>query len=151
MSLYGLKSSGAAWKSQLSHKISYLVIVSSFVNRYVWMRKATKPDIFKYWIFLINTDYIIKNFRESHAIMEVLSKVYGLKSIMRLNRITMSQRGTLMKILSSFISWLQFKFMVYSLGGNKINNLWTQLLLSWMKMVWILMVGPTWWQSMVIS
>ena len=46
----------------------------------MWINKAIKTNVYKYWEHvLIFTDDIISIYHESHAILEVMSKVYDLK------------------------------------------------------------------------
>jgi hypothetical protein len=51
--LYGLKSSGAAWRAHLAGTLQSLGFISSLADPDVWYREATKPDGFQYYEYLL--------------------------------------------------------------------------------------------------
>ncbi|MGH7954980.1 MAG: reverse transcriptase domain-containing protein [Gloeomargaritales cyanobacterium] len=51
--LYGLKSSGAAWRAHIAQTLRDMGYMPSFADPDVWMRKCTKPDGFKYYEYLL--------------------------------------------------------------------------------------------------
>ena len=78
--LYGLKSSGAAWRSHLAQTMLDLNFKSCLADPDVWMRAATKPDGFKYYEYiLIYVDDILAISHAPEAIMKTISGLYRLK------------------------------------------------------------------------
>jgi len=53
MALYGLKSSGAAFRSLLAETLHNIGYVPSKADPDVWMRKATKPNGFEYYEYML--------------------------------------------------------------------------------------------------
>ena len=51
--LYGLKSSGAAFRSFLAETLHDLNYIPSYADPDVWMRPAIKPDGFQYWEYVM--------------------------------------------------------------------------------------------------
>jgi len=51
--LYGLKSSGAAWRSHLANTLQHLGFTSSLADPDVWYRSAVKPDGFTYYEYVL--------------------------------------------------------------------------------------------------
>jgi hypothetical protein len=78
--LYGLKSSGAAWRAHLAQTMCDLGFKPCEADPDVWMREATKPDGFKYWEYvLIYVDDILAVSHDPESIMKNLSALYRLK------------------------------------------------------------------------
>ena len=51
--LYGLKSSGAAWRQMLSQTLRDLCYVSSKSDPGVWLKAETKPDCNEYYAYVL--------------------------------------------------------------------------------------------------
>ena len=51
--LYGLKSSGAAFRSLLAETLADLGYTPSYADPDVWMKPAVKPNGFKYWEYIL--------------------------------------------------------------------------------------------------
>ena len=51
--LYGLKSSGAAFRAFLAETLASLKYTPSFADPDVWMRPAIKSDGFRYWEYVL--------------------------------------------------------------------------------------------------
>jgi hypothetical protein len=51
--LYGLKSSGAAWRAHLAGTLKSLGFTSSLADPDVWYRAASKPDGFEYYEYVL--------------------------------------------------------------------------------------------------
>ena len=78
--LYGLKSSGAAWRAHLAQSMTDLDYSPCQADADVWMRPMTKPDGFEYWEYvLIYVDDIMVISHEPEKLMESLSALYRLK------------------------------------------------------------------------
>lgn len=73
--LYGLKSSGAAFRSFLADTIYELGFIPSKADPDVWMRPAIKEDGFKYWEYLLI--YVDDCLCVSHAPEKVLKRIQG--------------------------------------------------------------------------
>ena len=57
--LYGLRSSGKAWRDHMAATLRDFGYVSCKADPDVWMKPKTKPDGFKYWSYvLVYTDDI---------------------------------------------------------------------------------------------
>ena len=79
--LYGLKSSGAAWRAHLAQSMHDLDFVPSKGDPDVWMRPATKPDGYKYYEYiLIYVDDILCLSHQADKIMDTIGKLYRLKT-----------------------------------------------------------------------
>ena len=77
---YGLKSSGARWHDHISATLREAGFFASKADPDVWMRKATKPDGFEYWEYvLIYVDDILAVSGNPKAIMDFLAAKYTLK------------------------------------------------------------------------
>ena len=73
--LYGLKSSGAAWRADLAAKLCDMKFTSLQANPDVWIRSAgTHCDM-----VLVYVNYILVFTKEPKAIMNELGKLYELK------------------------------------------------------------------------
>jgi hypothetical protein len=51
--LYGLKSSGAAFRAHLTETLDAMGYKPSYADPDVWLRKAVKPDGFKYYEYIL--------------------------------------------------------------------------------------------------
>jgi hypothetical protein len=78
--LYGLKTSGAAWRAHISGNMRELGFEPSDADPDVWMRAATKLDGFKYYEYvLIYVDDILALGEHPEKVMISLSDIYRLK------------------------------------------------------------------------
>jgi hypothetical protein len=70
--LYGLRSSGKAWRDHMASTLCETGYSSCKANPDVWVRiKMMKPDGFKYWSYiLVYTDDLLVVDHESQVIME---------------------------------------------------------------------------------
>ena len=78
--LYGLKSSGAAWRSHLSKSIAEMGFTSSRGDPDLYFRAANKPDgtpIYEY--ILVYVDDILAISHDTAPIMDDFAKLYRLK------------------------------------------------------------------------
>jgi hypothetical protein len=78
--LYGLKSSGAAWRAHLAETLNLLGFTSSLADADVWMRPAVKPSGEHYYEYvLVYVDDILAISAAPQITMDALSKLYRLK------------------------------------------------------------------------
>jgi hypothetical protein len=78
--LYGLKSSGAAWRSHLTGTLHSLGFTSSLADPDVWYRAATKPDGFQYYEYLfVYVDDMLVISHDPVTIMKTMEEFYRLK------------------------------------------------------------------------
>jgi hypothetical protein len=78
--LYGLRSSGKAWRDHMASTLRDGGYVSCKADPDVWMRPKTKPDGFKYWSYiLVYTDDILIVDHEPKLVMDYLASCYTLK------------------------------------------------------------------------
>eukprot|EP00978_Attheya_sp_CCMP212_P010976 scaffold26772_cov27-Attheya_sp.AAC.1 len=80
--LYGLKTSGAAWKAHISGNMRELGFEPSDADPDVWMRAATKLDGFKYYehvLIYVNDILALGEHPEKVMISLSLSEIYRLK------------------------------------------------------------------------
>jgi hypothetical protein len=78
--LYGLKSSGAAWRAHFAQSLHDLGYTPSLADPDVWFRAETKPDGFAYYAYiLVYVDDILVVSHEPKTTMEALSKLFRLK------------------------------------------------------------------------
>lgn len=78
--LYGLKSSGAAWRAHLAQAMHDLDFRPCEADPDVWMKAAVTTDGLKYWEYvLIYTDDLLVISEKPAAVMESLAKLYRLK------------------------------------------------------------------------
>jgi hypothetical protein len=78
--LYGLKSSGAAWRSHLAMSLASLGFTSCLADPDVWLRGATKPDGTQYYEYLLAyVDDMLMISHEPQKTMDALSKLYRMK------------------------------------------------------------------------
>jgi hypothetical protein len=58
--LYGLKSSGAAWRLHLAHTLHHMGYISNLADPDVWFQAAIKPNGYEYYeyvLFMLMTFY----------------------------------------------------------------------------------------------
>ena len=81
MALYGLKSSGAAFRSKLAGVLHDMNYRPSMADPDVWMRPATKPDGFKYYEYILCyvDDVLILSHNPQHSI-DGITAVFKLKN-----------------------------------------------------------------------
>ena len=78
--LYGLRSSGKAWRNHMSATLRDHGYASCKADPDVWMKPKTKPDGFKYWSYiLVYTDDILAVDHDPKSVMEYLASRYTLK------------------------------------------------------------------------
>jgi hypothetical protein len=78
--LYGLKSSGAAWRAHLAMTLQHLGFTSSMANPDVWFRAAKKPDGFAYYEYvLVYVDDLLVLSHQPANTMKMLEEFYRLK------------------------------------------------------------------------
>jgi len=78
--LYGLKSSGAAWRAHLANTLRQLGYKSCLADPDVWMRPATKPDGFQYYEYvLVYVDDVLVLSHQAVLTMKALEEFYRLK------------------------------------------------------------------------
>ena len=80
MTLYGLKSSGAAFRSKLAGVLHDMNYGPSLADPDVWMRPATKPNGFKYWEYILCyvDDVLVLSHQPQNSI-EGITAVFKLK------------------------------------------------------------------------
>jgi hypothetical protein len=78
--LYGLKLSGAAWRSHLANTLSQLGYTSSLADPDVWFRAAVKEDGFQYYEYvLVYVDDLLVFTHQGEKTMKALEEFYHLK------------------------------------------------------------------------
>jgi hypothetical protein len=78
--LYGLKSSGAAWRAHLAQTMHDIGFKPTRADPDVWIRPAIKPDGYKYYEYvLIYVDDILCCSHKAKDIMDTLAGLYRLK------------------------------------------------------------------------
>jgi Reverse transcriptase (RNA-dependent DNA polymerase) len=78
--LYGLKTSGAAWRAMLAGMLSDMGFQSTRADPDVWIRPQVKKEGFRYHErVLIYMDDILCSSHDPGAVMKVLQKTYRLK------------------------------------------------------------------------
>lgn len=78
--LYGLKSSGAAWRAHLAQSLRDLGYTPSYADPDVYYRAATKPDGFEYYEYLlVYVDDILCISHKPQETMVAIGKLYRLK------------------------------------------------------------------------
>jgi hypothetical protein len=78
--LYGLKSSGAAWRSHLANTLQHLGYTSSLADPDVWFCAAKKPDGFEYYEYgLVYVDDLLVLSHQPEMTMKSLEEFYRLK------------------------------------------------------------------------
>ena len=79
--LYGLKSSGACFRSHLAVTLRTLGYFSSKADPDVWMRKVVKTDGTKYWAYVLcYVDGILCCSEKPQLIMDGIARTYTLKA-----------------------------------------------------------------------
>jgi len=78
--LFGLKSSGTAWRNLFAGTLSYLGNQSSLVDLDVWLHCAEKPNGIKYYvhIFLYVDDLLVLS-EKPDQILRTIGNIYRLK------------------------------------------------------------------------
>ncbi len=78
--LYGLKSSGAAWRSHLALTLTSLGYTSCLADPDVWFRGATKLDGTAYYEYLlVYVDDMLIVSHEPNKTTDAISKIYKTK------------------------------------------------------------------------
>ena len=78
--LYGLKSSGAAWRSHMAQTLVDLKFKSTLADPDVWIRAAIKPDGFKYYEYLlVYVDDILCLTHDPMKVLNTIRQVYPIK------------------------------------------------------------------------
>ncbi|KAI2490433.1 Reverse transcriptase (RNA-dependent DNA polymerase) [Fragilaria crotonensis] len=78
--LYGLRSSGKAWRDHMAATLRDHGYTSCKADPDVWMKPRTKPDGFRYWSYiLVYTDDILIVDHEPKVSMDYLASCYTLK------------------------------------------------------------------------
>ena len=78
--LYGLESSGAAWRAMLAQTLTDLGYRSTKADPDVWIRPQTKPDGFEYYeMVLVYVDDILHLSHDTKPTMDALGKLYLLR------------------------------------------------------------------------
>ena len=78
--LYGLKSSGAAWRLMLAQTLSDLGYTSTKADPDVWLKAETKPNGDEYYAYiLVYVDDILHIHHNPDLFMNCLEKIYRLK------------------------------------------------------------------------
>jgi len=79
--LYGLKSSGAAFRSFLAEHLHDIGYTPSKADPDVWMRPAMKPNGFKYWEYvLVYVDDILSISHDPKRTMKLIQAKFKLKN-----------------------------------------------------------------------
>jgi hypothetical protein len=77
--LYGLKSSGAVWRSHLANTLQSLGYTSCVADPDVWYCAAVKPDGFHYYEYvLVYVDDLLVLSHQGHKTMTALEEFYRL-------------------------------------------------------------------------
>jgi len=78
--LYGLKTSGAAWRAHFTDTLHSMGFTSSFADPDVWYRADSEPDGFEYYTYiLVYIDDILVISYQPETIMSVIAKNFRLK------------------------------------------------------------------------
>jgi hypothetical protein len=78
--LYGLKSSGAAWRAHLAASLISLGYTSCLADPDVWIRPALKDDGMPYYEYLIvYVDDVLSISQTPHLTMNTIAELYRLK------------------------------------------------------------------------
>ena len=78
--LYGLKSSGAAWRAKLAETMRTIGYVPTQADPDVWIKRATKPNGQEYYSYmLVYVDDVMHIHHDPSIDMKLLSKFYRLK------------------------------------------------------------------------
>ena len=78
--LYGLKSSGAAFREHLAQRLDEIGFKSSTADPDVWLRSATKPDGEQYYEYmLVYVDDLLCISHDPHRPMKQIAEVLRFK------------------------------------------------------------------------
>ena len=78
--LYGLKSSGAAWRLMFAETLRNFGYTSSKADPDVWMKAETKPDGNEYYSYvLVYVDDLLHLHHNPDLLMQEIEKIYRLK------------------------------------------------------------------------
>jgi len=78
--LYGLKTSGAAWRAHFADTLHSMGFTSSLADPDVWFRADCKPDGFEYYSYiLVYVDDILVISHQPVATMSIIAKSFRLK------------------------------------------------------------------------
>jgi hypothetical protein len=78
--LYGLKSSGAAWRAHFANTLRALGFTSCLADPDVWYRAAKKPNGYEYYEYiLVYVDDVLALSHQAETIMKSLGQYYRLK------------------------------------------------------------------------
>ena len=78
--IYGLKSSGVAWRQTLDQTLRDLGYVYSKADPDVWIKSETKPDGTEYYAyFLVYVDDVLHLHYDPDSFMNRLAELYRLK------------------------------------------------------------------------
>jgi hypothetical protein len=78
--LYGLRSSGKAWRDHMAATLRDFGYTSCRADPDVWMRAKTKPDGSQYWSYImVYTDDLLVVDHEPQVIMDYMASRYTLK------------------------------------------------------------------------
>ena len=78
--LYGLNTSGAAWRVAFAEKLTEMDYKSTKADPDVWIRQAVKPNGFHYYeILLVYVDDILCASHQPDKMMEQIKQLYRLK------------------------------------------------------------------------
>jgi hypothetical protein len=78
--LYGLKTSGAAWRAHFADTLNSMGFTSSLADPDVWYRADCKPNGFEYYSYiLVCIDDILVISHQPQAMMTIIAKSFRLK------------------------------------------------------------------------
>ena len=78
--LYGLKSSGAAWRAMFAQTLTDLQYTPSKADPDVWIKPAVKPDGTEYYaMILVYVDDCLHVHHDTKTLMDRLNHIYRLK------------------------------------------------------------------------
>jgi hypothetical protein len=78
--LYGLKTSGAAWRAYFAEVLHGMGYISSLADPDVWLKAECKPDGVEYYSYiLVYVDDILVIAHKPETIMKILAKTFRLK------------------------------------------------------------------------
>jgi hypothetical protein len=77
--LYGLKSSGAAWRALFASSLEELGFNNTYADPDVWIRPATHNNFQYYEMILVYVDDILCISKDEKSIMDRIAKLYRLK------------------------------------------------------------------------
>ena len=80
--LYGIKSSGAAWRGKLAETLMLLGYKSSEAYANVWTKRDFKPNVYPYYKYMLcYVDYLIHIGFKPKEEMDALNTIYWLKEV----------------------------------------------------------------------